>query len=295
MATRRRQTQFQRAAEGQMSLMDHIRELRSRLFKASLAVVIGMAIGLVFAERVVEFLTSPYCDFAVAHSATKECTFGQSQMLESFMVNLKVALYIGLLMAAPVWLYQLWAFVAPGLHKRERRYTYAFVVVAAPLFALGVVLAFVVVERSLPFFLGLGTEYTSIVNIGGYFDFVTSMMLYFGIGFLFPLLVAALNMAGIVSAKRLLGWWRVAVFLMFVFAAIVTPTPDPFNMSILAICMSVLYFAAVGFAFLNDRRRGRNSMYGDLADDEISSIDDPTPVSPVDGQNWGRDRYDETP
>ncbi|WP_344079764.1 twin-arginine translocase subunit TatC [Luedemannella helvata] len=278
-----------------MSLIDHVRELRNRLFKASVAVVIGMAIGLFFADQVVTFITEPYCDFTTANSPTNDCQFSQAVMLEAFMVNLKVALYIGLVLAAPIWLYQLWAFIAPGLHKRERRYTYAFAAVAAPLFAAGVVLAFIVVSRSLPFFLGLGNQFTSIVNIGGYFDFVTSMMLYFGIGFLFPLVVAALNMVGVVSAKRLLGWWRVAVFLMFAFAAIVTPTPDPFNMTILALCMSVLYFAAVGFAFLNDRRRGRNSQYGDLADDEMSSIDDPTPVSPVDGDGWNRNRYDETP
>jgi len=295
VAIRKRQTQFQLAAEGQMSLMDHIRELRSRLFKASVAVVIGMAAGLFFAERVVEFLTRPYCKFAIAHSPDAQCLFGQSVMLESFMVNLKVALYIGLIAASPIWIYQLWAFIAPGLHRRERRYSYAFAAVAAPLFAAGVVLAFIVVSRSLPFFLGLGNHFTSIVNIGGYFDFVTSMMLYFGIGFLFPLVVAGLNMAGVVSARKLLSWWRVAVFLMFIFAALVTPTPDPFNMSILAACMSVLYFAAVGFAFLNDRRKGRNNPYADLDDDELSPIDDPTPVSPVDSGRWGSDRYDDTP
>jgi sec-independent protein translocase protein TatC len=275
--------------------MDHIRELRSRLFKASVAVVIGMAAGLFFAERVVAFLTTPYCDFAIAHSPDGQCLFGQSVMLESFMVNLKVALYIGLIGASPVWIYQLWAFIAPGLHRRERRYSYMFAAVAAPLFAAGVVLAFIVVSRSLPFFLGLGNHFTSIVNIGGYFDFVTSMMLYFGIGFLFPLVVAGLNMAGVVSARKLLSWWRVAVFLMFIFAALVTPTPDPFNMSILAACMSVLYFAAVRFAFLNDRRKGRNNPYAGLDDDELSPIDDPAPVSPVDSGRWGSDRYDDTP
>lgn len=278
-----------------MSLIDHIRELRNRLFKASLAVVAGMVVGLFLAGRVVKFLTDPYCDFVRETDPLGKCSFSQAVILEGFMVELKVALYIGLIIAAPVWIYQLWAFVAPGLHRRERRYSYLFAAIAAPLFGLGVVLAFVIVKRSLRFFLGLSDEYTSIVNIGGYFDFVTSMMMYFGIGFLFPLLVVGLNMAGVVSGKRLLGWWRVAVFLMFAFAAIVTPTPDPFNMSILAACMSLLYFGAVGFALLNDRRRGRNNPYSDLDDDEISSIDDPTPVSPVDGERWGRDRYDETP
>lgn len=281
-----------------MTLIEHIRELRSRLFKSVLAVLILMVAALFVAERVLKFVTEPYCDYTLANKpADTPCEFAQTQMLESFTVTLQVALYIGLLASAPIWLYQLWAFIAPGLHRRERRYTYAFVAVAAPLFITGAVLAFVVVERSLPFLLGLNSEFTTIVSIRGYFDFVTDMMLYFGIGFLFPVVVMGLNLAGVVSAKRLLGWWRVAVFIMFLFAAVVTPTPDPFNMSILAACMSLLYFIAVGVAFLNDRRKGRNDPYANLSDDDVSPLEPVSPVSPVDGGrgDWGRRDYDETP
>ena len=277
-----------------MTLIEHIRELRSRLFKAVLAIVIFMTAALFIAERVLTFLTKPYCDFVTSAKPGTDCQFSQAVMLESFTVTLQVALYLGLLASAPIWLYQLWAFIAPGLHRRERRYTYAFAAVAAPLFILGAVLAFVVVRRSLPFLLGLNNKFTTIVNIGGYFDFVTKMMLYFGIGFLFPVLIMGLNLAGVVTAKRLLGWWRVAVFLMFLFAAVVTPTPDPFNMTILAVCMVVLYFLAVGVAFLNDRRKRRHNPYADLDDDEVSPLE---PVSPVDGggSSWGKRDYDETP
>jgi sec-independent protein translocase protein TatC len=274
--------------------MEHIRELRTRLFKAVLAIFIFMAAALFVAERVLAFVTEPYCDFVMSNNNEPSCKFSQSQMLESFTVTLQVALYLGLLASAPIWLYQLWAFIAPGLHRRERRYTYAFVAVAAPLFVAGAVIAFVVVERSLPFLLGLSNDFTTIVSIRGYFDFVTDMMLYFGIGFLFPVVIMGLNLAGVVTAKRLLGWWRVAVFMMFLFAAVVTPTPDPFNMTILALCMSLLYFLAVGVAFLNDRRKGRNDPYANLSDDELSPLD---PVSPVDGggSSWGKREYDETP
>jgi sec-independent protein translocase protein TatC len=206
------------------------------------------------------------------------------------MLNLKIAMYAGLVIAAPVWLYQLWAFIAPGLHKRERRYGYAYATVATPLFAAGFLLGFILVSRSMPWFLGINPNYTVTVDLGGYFDFVTGVMLLFGVGFEFPLLVAMLNFAGLVSAKKLLSWWRVAIFLMFLFAALVTPTPDPFNMTILAACMAVLYFAAVGVAFLNDRRRGRRNTYNQYADDEVSPIE---PVSPVDAPTWGAHRADD--
>jgi sec-independent protein translocase protein TatC len=270
-----------------MTLMEHLRELRVRLFKASLAIVGGLIVGLFFAGQVVAFIKAPYCDFVRTQSPTATCQFNQGTVLESFMVNLKIALYLGLIGSAPVWLYQLWAFIAPGLHRRERRYTYIFVGLATPLFALGALLAFIVVGKSLPFLLGLGGgNDTTTVNIGGYFDFVTSMMFFFGLGFLFPVVVIMLNFAGVVTAKRLLGWWRIAVFLMFVFAAIVTPTPDPFNMTILALSMALLYFAAVGVAFLNDRRRRRRDPYAALDDDEASPIE---PTSPVDAPGWGGD------
>jgi sec-independent protein translocase protein TatC len=192
--------------------------------------------------------------------------------------------------AAPFWLYQLWAFIAPGLHKRERRYSYVFAAVATPLFAGGFILGYLLVSRSMKYFLGMSGNILISVDLQGYFSFVTGVMLLFGAGFEFPLVVAMLNFAGLVSARRLLGWWRVAIFLMFLFAALVTPTPDPFNMTILAVCMAVLYFAAVGVAFINDRRRSRRGIYSGLPDDEASTIE---PVSPVDAPAWGANRFDD--
>jgi len=281
---RRRPSNFQRAADGSMTLIEHIRELRKRLFRACLAIVAGAIGGYYVAEQVKDFITQPYCDLFLSKNPTGLCSFNLNSPLDQFMLTLKIALYVGLVISAPIWLYQLWAFIAPGLHKRERRYTYAFAVVATPLFAGGMALGNVLVNRSLSWFLGMSSEFTVTVNLTGYFDFVTSVMLLFGAAFEFPLIVLMLNFAGVVSAKRLLGWWRVAVFLMFVFAAVVTPTPDPFNMTILALCMAVLYFAAVGLAFINDKRRGRRSPYAGLKDDEASPIE---PVSPVDAPTWG--------
>jgi sec-independent protein translocase protein TatC len=267
-----------------MTLVEHIRELRKRLMRACLAILVGAIVGYFVAKQVQAVLTAPYCDFVKSKSPGAVCSFNMTAPLDAFMLQLKIALYVGLVLAAPIWLYQLWAFIAPGLHKRERRYGYAFATVATPLFATGFVLGFVLVSRSMRWFLDVAPGINLTVNLDGYFDFVTGVMLLFGAGFEFPMIVAMLNFAGLVSAKKLLSWWRVSIFLMFLFAALVTPTPDPFNMTILALCMAVLYFAAVGVAFLNDRRRARRDAYANLNDDEVSPIE---PVSPVDAPTWG--------
>ena len=289
-AKRRKPSDFQRAADGSMTLIEHLRELRTRLMKACLAILAGGIAGYLVAPQVQEFMNKPYCNYYLTLHPGGTCSFNVTSVLDPFLINLKIALYIGLIIAGPIWLYQLWAFIAPGLHRRERRYTYMFAAVATPLFAAGFAIGFLLVSRSVPFLLGISSSYTTTVNLDGYFDFVTSVMLLFGLGFELPLVVVMLNLSGLVSARRLLGWWRVAVFLMFFFAAIVTPTPDPFNMTVLALCLAVLYFGAVGVAFINDARRGRRNPYAGLADDEISPIE---PVSPVDAPRFGQSGPDD--
>jgi sec-independent protein translocase protein TatC len=284
-----------------MTLMEHLFELRNRLFKACLGVLLGLVICFYFADRILEFLNAPYCQYKAAHGQSGACGFNATSPIDIFLLNLRVSLYAGLIIAAPIWLYQVWAFIAPGLHRHERRYTYYFVGAATPLFFAGATLAYLVVEKGMVFLMGLASSYDIRLDIGGYFDFVTSMMLLFGFGFEFPLAVVALNLIGVVSAKRLFGWWRVAVFLCFLFAAVVTPTPDPFGMTALAVPMAALYFAAVGIAFLNDRRRARlEPDYGDISDDEASQLDlstpeteDVTPVSPATPIDRRRDDTDD--
>src|SRR5256714_2491864 len=216
LVRRRGPSNFERAADGSMTLMEHLRELRSRRSKGWLAVLVGRAAAYAFAHPARDFLIQPYCDL---HPG-EPCGFVINSPVDAFLLDLRIALYLGLLVAAPIWLYQLWAFIAPGLHKHERRYTYAFAAVAAPLFAAGVTLAFLIVSKTLHFFLSTNPKIDITVGLSGYFDFVTSMMLLFGAGFEFPLIVVMLNFAGVLSAKRLLSWWRPAVFLMFVFGAV---------------------------------------------------------------------------
>lgn len=267
-----------------MTLMEHLRELRSRLLKACLGLLAGLVICLVFADEILKFLNAPYCEYWVAQgNPAHRCGFNLQSPISAFLLNLRVALYAGLLVSAPVWLYQLWAFIAPGLHRNERRYTYYFVAAATPLFFAGAFLAFFVVDKGMQFLMSLVDDYDITLDLQGYFDFVTSIMLLFGLGFEFPLAVIALNLLGVVSAKRLLSWWRVAVFLCFAFAAVVTPTPDPFGMTALAIPMAGLYFGAVGVAYLNDRRRNRQDEYAGLSDDEASAIEEPAEVDDPSG------------
>ncbi|HEX2774973.1 MAG TPA: twin-arginine translocase subunit TatC [Micromonosporaceae bacterium] len=280
---------FQRAADGSMTLVEHLRDLRTRLFRASLAVLVGFAVGYWLTHPVRNLLQRPYCDLPSSRDPrTGDCRFVQLGVADVFLLDLKIALWVGLIVAAPVWLYQLWAFVAPGLHRHERRYAYVFVAIAAPLFAGGAVLAMFVVQKGLQFLLNFsGPDINTTLEVTRYISFVTNLILLFGVAFEFPLLILMLNFVGVVSARRLLGWWRVVVFLFFAFAAVVTPTPDPFGMTALALCLSALYFVAVGVAFLNDRRRGRGAeIYSGLDDDEISPLaNDREPVgagSPVD-------------
>jgi sec-independent protein translocase protein TatC len=297
----RRARRTPRATDGSMTLVEHLYELRSRLFKASLAIVAGTVVSLFFAEEVIHFLTAPYTEAMIAKGLKPQDpqVLGPTDFL---VLQLKVGLYMGLLVSAPVWLYQLWAFITPGLHRHERRWAYAFVAVATPLFVGGSALAFIVVAKGLEFLLpGAGAGAQAALELTRYIGFVTGMMLLFGVGFEFPLVVMMLNLVGLVSAKRLLSWWRVAVFVMFLFAAFVTPTPDPFGMVALALPMCLLYFAAVGVAFLNDRRKAKAAVaagYGALPDDETSPLDhhpdDVDGAEPLDPRYDRADRDDIT-
>lgn len=272
---RRGKERQQRATDGSMTLIEHLLELRDRLFKASLALVVGMIAGIAVAGPVLEFLTDPYC--SEYGTAAEGCGFFAQSPIDFWLLKLKIGLYLGMILSSPVWLYQLWSFITPGLHHNEKRWAYSFVSAAVPLFVAGAVLAHFVVAKGLEFLLpDKGSKFELDLGIVGYVDFVTGMLMIFGVAFEFPLVVFMLNLAGVVSAKRLLGWWRIAVFLIFVFTAVVTPTPDPFGMTALAIPMCGLYFAAVGASFLNEKRRAKRALaeqHESLHDDETSELD----------------------
>lgn len=272
LARRRGPTEFQRATDGSMTLIEHIRELRNRLFKASLGVAFGLIVGFTLSQDVFNLLAVPYCDLT---PPGEECKFLQLGPADGFILRLKIALWLAVIVAAPIWLYQLWAFVAPGLHRHERKWAYWFAGIAGPLFAAGAILAYFVVGKGLEFLLASGvTGVETNLEVTKYISFVTGMILLFGVSFEFPLLLLMLNFAGVVTGRRMLSWWRAAVFIAFAFAAITTPDPGPFGMTLFALVLSLLYFMAVGVALLNDKRKGRGKeIYEGMDDDETSSLD----------------------
>jgi len=268
-------TKFEQASDGSMTLMEHVRELRNRLFWASLGIVVGLVVGFIVSQWVFHLLSGPYCALESSY-VDGECKFLVLGVADTLILRLKIALWVGLIVGAPVWLYQLWAFIAPGLHRHERKWAYVFVAIAAPLFAGGAVLAYFVVQHSLAFIMEAGVVGdTTQLEVTSYVGFVTSMIMLFGVAFEFPLVLLMLNFTGVVSARKLMGWWRIVVFLSFGFAAIATPDPGPFGMTLLAACMVVLYLIAVGVAAINDKRKGRGKeIYAGLDDDEISPLED---------------------
>jgi sec-independent protein translocase protein TatC len=264
-----------------MPLREHLRELRNRLFKAGVAVVLGGVAGWFLYPRVYEALQQPILQIRaerLRQDPTDVVTLSFDQVATSFNLQLRMSVYIGIVLSSPVWLYQLWAFIVPGLTKREKRYSIGFVAAAVPLFLAGLALAWRVLPNAIKFltaFTPVGTA--NIINAGDYFTFVLQIILAFGIAFVIPLLLVALNFAGVLSALAMAKAWRVAVFCCFLFAAVASPTPDAGSMLALAFPMVALYMVAVGIAWFNDRRRRRRTRAAlgvpdDLPDDEASAL-----------------------
>ena len=198
-------------------------------------------------------------------------------IFEGFYIRLKVSLILGIIVSSPIWLYHLWAFITPALRRPEKRWTVMFLAAAVPLFAAGAVLAYITLSKGLAFFIGVNAnDVLALITVSSYLGFALMMMLVFGASFEFPLVVVLLNFMGVLTYKRLRSWWRPMVLGIFVFAAVATPSQDPFTMSALAIPMCVLYWLAVGVAFLHDRRKARReaeSPYAGLSDDDASPLE----------------------
>ena len=266
-----------------MPLTEHLRELRSRLSKSLLAIFIGMVVGWVYYDPLFDLIRAPFdAVVAEAEAAGRDMTLAFTGVADPFVMQLKVAGVAGLLLASPVWLYQLWQFLVPGLKGNERRWGLAFAAVATPLFLAGAYLAYTVMPKGLEILLGFTPEAVeNIISVDKYLSFFLRMMVVFGIGFLLPLLVIALNFAGVLSAAKLRSWWRWIVMGVVVFAAVATPTGDPFNLMVLALPLLVLMGLAWMVAWLNDRRRARRAKdEPQWDDDETSPLDEePSPLN----------------
>lgn len=296
---RKRKSKFQRAADGSMTLMEHLADLRTRLLIAILVILVGTAASLAVSKDVIVFLAEPYCNSQHAVRETGEglvgCNFNLQSPISHVGLYLKISLYMALVGTAPIWLYQLWAFIAPGLHRNERKYAYLFIGIAAPLFLSGAILAYFVVSHGMQFIMILmsGTGLNISLDLEAYINFYIAVMMVFGIGFEFPLIMLMLNVMGIVTAKRMRGWWRIVVVVSFTFTAIFTPTPDPFGMTALALCMLLLYGVALVIATLNDKRKGitDEDQWDDEEASDIGTADDPIATADVGASNLDDEDY----
>ncbi|TLS45529.1 twin-arginine translocase subunit TatC [Streptomyces montanus] len=268
--------------EGRMPLAEHLRELRNRLAKAMLAIFLVTIVAAFFYNDIINFITRPILDSVgceksfeeLANSSKDQCArITINGLLTAFTLALKVSLMAGVVLASPIWLYQLWAFVAPGLHKSEKKYAYAFVGTGAPLFLAGAFFAYRVLPTTAEVLLGFTPDgVDNFLPLDDLLDLVLRMVLVFGLSFELPLLLVMLNMTGVITGKRMAGWWRGMIMGITVFAAIATPSTDPLTMLALAGPIWILYFAATAFSLLNDRRRARREAEGP-DDDEASELD----------------------
>jgi len=266
--------------EGRMPVMDHIRELRNRVVKMLLALGVGMIAGFVFFNPVWHVIERPLCH-ATIRGQTGCATLGVNQLalegpLDPFYLRIKVAVIVGVIVSCPVWLYQIWAFIAPGLYAREKRWGYIFIGTAVPLFLAGVTLAYLSLGRSMHYLLGLTPHgVANIIQVDQYMSFVMAMVLAFGIAFLVPLLIVMLNMAGILTHERFRKWRRVMIFAVFLVAGMANPSPDPITMLILGGACVLLVEVAEFIVWSHDRRRARlhPDPYAGLADTDLSPIE----------------------
>lgn len=268
--------------DGRMPLFDHLRELRNRVVKIALAVLAGAIVGWVFYGRIWTFLQEPFCH-AVGHCETGVtgrylAFFG---VLDPFYFKLKIAFFAGAVLTSPIWLYQIWAFVGPGLYRKEKRWTYTFVGTAVPLFALGCFFAYLAMDRGLRFLMSMAAPGTAtLYTADTYFGYWLAMIMGFGLCFEVPLFLVMLNLTRIVTHERFRKWRRMILFLIFVFAGIASPSPDPLTMLMLGGVVALLVEVAEILMFFNDKRYARThpDLYAGLADDELSPVESPERV-----------------
>lgn len=266
------------SSDARMPLLDHLRELRKRGFRASIVIVLASFVGWFFYNDIITQLALPVCDLKAAQSsgATHCGALYINGVLGPLNLQIKVALLAGVILSAPLWLYQLWAFIAPGLHRKEKRNSILFLVSATPFFALGATLGYLILPIAIKVLFGFTpNSLSNLVKFDDYLDFVMRIILLFGLAFELPIFLVTFNLIGFLRGETILRPWRIWVFSIVLFTAAFTPTADPFTMALLAIPLCGLYFMAGGIALLVDKRRDKRSAQIPTG---VSSIEAATPI-----------------
>ena len=254
---------------GRMPLLEHFRELRNRVVKSALAISLGAIVGWFFYNEIITKLAEPVCDLRAAQeSGAASCgALYISGVLGPLNLQIKVAILSGVIITAPLWLYQLWAFIAPALHRKEKRNSILFFIAATPFFAAGAYLGYTILPVAVRVLFGFTpTSLANLVKFDDYLDFVLRVILLFGIAFELPVFLVTFNLIGFLSGKAILKPWRIWVFGICLFVAGFTPSADPLSMLALAVPLILLYLMAGSIALLNDRRRERIARNRELAD-----------------------------
>jgi sec-independent protein translocase protein TatC len=264
-------------ADGSMTLFEHLRELRYRLVVASLAILVGTIAAWFFQERLVDVLMHPYNQAVEALKAKKpdaQTLIVNQGIASPFTLALKVSALAGLILSSPVWLWQLWSFIVPGLLAREKKWALVFIGAATPLFMAGVAVGYIVMPKGIMVLLGFTQSgVANLQDLNQFLSFLMRVMIVFGVAFLIPLVVLMLNILGVIPAKYLSKYRTYVIFATFVFGAVATPSTDPFSMLALAAPMTVLFLVAEVLAHILDRRKARRAALGgdDLAGRGVDS------------------------
>lgn len=248
-----------------MPLLDHLRELRTRVVKSASVIALGSIVGWFFYNEIITKLSEPVCDLKAAQeTGADNCgALYINGVLGPLNLQIKVAILAGIIISAPFWLYQLWAFIAPALHRKEKRNSIFFIVAATPFFAAGAYLGYTILPIAVEVLFGFTPDaLNNLVKFDDYLDFVMRAILLFGIAFELPVFLITFNLIGFLSGKAILRPWRGWVFGITLFVAGFTPSADPLSMLALAIPLILLYLASGVFALLNDRRRAQKSQQG---------------------------------
>ncbi|WP_287929814.1 twin-arginine translocase subunit TatC [Arthrobacter sp.] len=266
--------------EGRMPLKEHLIEARNRLFKSALAMLPGVVIAWILYDPLMAALTQPLQDIRRERDIVASLNF--AGVTTSFDLKLQISLILGLVLASPVWIYQLWAFITPGLTKKERRYTLSYLFAAVPLFLAGIYAGWLIwpnIVRALTAFTPKGG--TNIMEAIDYLQFALQLMLFMGVAFLVPVVLFALNAVGIIRGATYLKAWRFTILGVTIVSAMAAPGSDVMSMFFLGVPLLVLYFGAIGLCMVNDKRRDRRD--AKKVDETAATADTATPLSELEG------------